>query len=56
MLDTDIVLIYSNSREDDIAFENEFEEMKKRYPKFNIVNTVTMPGPSWTGFDRSDYG
>ena len=49
MLDTDIVLIYSNSREDDIAFENEFEEMKKRYPKFNIVNTVTMPGPSWTG-------
>ena len=49
MLDTDIVLFYSNSREDDIAFENEFEEMKKRYPKFNIVNTVTMPGPSWTG-------
>ncbi len=49
MIDTDIVLFYSNSREDDIAFQNEFEEMKKRYPKFNIVNTVTMPGPSWTG-------
>ena len=49
MLDTDIVLFYSNSREDDIAFEKEFEEMKKKYQKFNIVNTVTMPGPSWTG-------
>ena len=49
MLDVDIVLFYSNSREDDIAFENEFGEMKKKYPKFNIVNTVTMPGPSWTG-------
>ena len=49
MLDIDIVLFYSNRHEESIAFEKEFEEMKKRFPKFNIVNTVTMPGPSWKG-------
>jgi ferredoxin-NADP reductase len=49
MLDIDIVLFYSNSHEDDIAFEKEFEDLKKKFPKLNIVSTVTRPGPSWTG-------
>lgn len=49
MLDTDVVLFYSNSHEDDIAFEKEFEDLKKKFPKLNIVSTVTRPGPSWTG-------
>ncbi len=49
MLDTDVVLFYSNSREDDIAFEKEFEDMTKESPKFDVLNTVTKPGPSWTG-------
>jgi len=49
MLDTDIVLFYSNSYEDDIAFDKEFEDLEKKSPKLNIVSTVTRPGPSWTG-------
>lgn len=49
MLDTDVVLFYSNSHEDDIAFEKEFEDLEKKSPKLNIVSTVTRPGPSWTG-------
>jgi len=49
MLETDIVLFYSNSYEDDIAFAKEFEDLEKKSPKLRIVNTVTRPGPSWTG-------
>jgi glycine betaine catabolism B len=48
-LDTDIVLFYSNRHEDDTAFKQEFEEIKGRNPKFNVINTVTKPGSSWTG-------
>ena len=48
MLDTDIVLIYSNRHEDDIAFKQEFDELMTKNPKFNVVNTVTKPGSSWT--------
>ena len=49
MLDTDIVLFYSNRHEESIAFEKEFEELARKFPKFNVANTVTMPGPSWKG-------
>lgn len=49
MLDTDVVLIYSNRHEDDIAFEQEFDEIMAKNPKFNIINTITNPGSSWTG-------
>ena len=49
MLDTDIVLIYSNRHEDDIAFKQEFDELMTKNPKFNVINTVTNPGSSWTG-------
>lgn len=49
MLDTDVVLFDSNHKEDDIAFEKEFEDMTKESLKFHVLNTVTMPGPSWTG-------
>jgi len=48
-LETDAVLFYSNSYEDDIAFEKEFQDLEKKSPKLRIVNTVTRPGPSWTG-------
>jgi glycine betaine catabolism B len=49
MLDIDIVLIYSNRHEESIAFEKEFKDLTRKFPKFNIVNTVTMPQPSWKG-------
>jgi ferredoxin-NADP reductase len=49
MLDTDIVLFYSNRHEESIAFEKEFEDLTRKFPKFTVANTVTMPGPSWKG-------
>jgi ferredoxin-NADP reductase len=49
MIDTDIVLLYSNRHEDDIAFEQEFDEIMAKNQKFNIINTITNPGSSWTG-------
>jgi glycine betaine catabolism B len=49
MLDLDMVLIYSNRHEESIAFEKEFVDLTRKFPKFHIVNTVTMPGPSWKG-------
>jgi glycine betaine catabolism B len=49
MLDIDIVLLCSNSHEDDIPFEEEFEDLRKKISKLNIVNTVTKPGAFWTG-------
>ena len=49
MIDIDIVLLYSNRHEDDIAFEQEFDEIMAKNPKFNIINTITNPGSSWTG-------
>ena len=49
MLDTDIVLFYSNRHEESIAFEKEFEDLTRKFPKFSFANTVTMPGPSWKG-------
>ena len=35
--------------EETLKAKPEILRYPKRYPKFNIVNTVTMPGPSWTG-------
>lgn len=49
MLDIDIVLLYSNRHEESIAFYKEFEDLSRKFPKFNVANTVTVPGPSWTG-------
>ncbi|VVB72039.1 Sulfhydrogenase 1 subunit gamma [uncultured archaeon] len=49
MLDTDMILLYSNRHENDIAFKKEFEELMAKNLKLRIINTVTMPGPSWSG-------
>jgi ferredoxin-NADP reductase len=49
MLDIDIVLFYSNRHEESIAFEKEFEDLARKFPKFSFANTVTMPGPFWKG-------
>lgn len=46
---TDIILLYSNRSEDNIAFNDEFERLQKQNTNIKVVNTVTRPGPSWKG-------
>lgn len=48
-LKTSIVLIYSNSHEDDIAFKDELELMQRQNPHIKVINTITRPGPGWKG-------
>lgn len=48
-LGTDIILLYSNRHENDIAFNDEFVELQKYNRNIKIVNTVTRPEPSWIG-------
>ncbi len=48
-LSASIVLIYSNSHEDDIVFEDDLESMAKQNPNLKVVNTITRPGPAWKG-------
>ena len=48
-LGTDIILLYSNPHENDIAFNDEFEELQKQNMDIKVVNTVTRPEPSWAG-------
>ncbi len=48
-LSADIVLLYSNSHEDDIVFEDDLESMAKQNPNLKIVNTITRPSPAWKG-------
>ncbi len=48
-LGSNIILLYSNGHEDDIAFKNELEELQKQNSHFKVVNTVTRPGPDWKG-------
>ncbi len=48
-LEADIVLLYSNRSERDIAFRDEFEEMVERNEHMRVVHTLTEPSPSWKG-------
>jgi ferredoxin-NADP reductase len=48
-LRTDIILLYSNRNENDIAFNDEFERLQKQNANIKVVNTVTRPDPSWSG-------
>ncbi len=48
-LGTNMILLYSNSYEDDIAFGDELEELQKQNPNLKVVNIVTKPGPGWKG-------
>lgn len=49
-LSASIVLLYSNSREDDIVFKDDLESMARQNPNLKVVNTITRPGPAWKGF------
>lgn len=48
-LNFDIILLYSNRYENDIAFRDELENLQVEYPNIKIVETVTKPGPEWKG-------
>lgn len=56
-LKTDIVLIYSNRNEWDIAFKKEFDEIQRLNGNFRVVYTVTRPTEGWSGLTgRVDAG
>lgn len=48
-LGTSIILIYSNKNENDIAFKDEFQEIKRRNPDLKFFNTITEPSRYWDG-------
>lgn len=48
-LDADIVLIYSNKTENDLAFMKELDEMMHNSNNLKIVYTLTRASESWTG-------
>lgn len=48
-LDTNIVLLYGNKTEQDIAFRKELEELQKQDKNLKVVFTLDEPGDGWTG-------
>lgn len=48
-LKTDITLLYSNRYEDNVAFEDDFDEMQRRNKNFKVILTITQPSQSWKG-------
>ena len=44
-----IILLYSNSSENDIAFKEELEDAQRKNPNIKIIDTITRPGPDWKG-------
>jgi ferredoxin-NADP reductase len=48
-LKNNIILLYSNSSENDIAFREELEDAQKKHPNIKIIDTITRPGPDWKG-------
>lgn len=48
-LSVNIILLYSNRFEDDIAFRNELENMQTENSNVKVVETITKPDPDWKG-------
>ena len=48
-LSSNIILLYSNRFENDIAFRDELEKLQIKNPNIKVVETVTKPGPEWNG-------
>jgi ferredoxin-NADP reductase len=48
-LNFDIILLYSNRYENDIAFRNELENFQAGNPNIRVIETITKPGPEWNG-------
>lgn len=48
-LKTSIILLYSSRNEDNIAFNDDFNEMQMRNPNLRVVNTISGPAKDWKG-------
>jgi ferredoxin-NADP reductase len=48
-LSANIILLYSNSSENDIAFREELEDAQRKKPNIKIIDTITRPGQDWKG-------
>jgi ferredoxin-NADP reductase len=48
-LGANIILLYSNSSENDIAFRDELEDAERENPNIKVIETITRPGPDWKG-------
>jgi glycine betaine catabolism B len=48
-LKTDVVLLYGNRTQKDIAFREEFDKMKRQHPKFKIVHVLSEEKEGWPG-------
>ncbi|HWQ18458.1 MAG TPA: FAD-dependent oxidoreductase [Methanotrichaceae archaeon] len=48
-LGTSIILLYSNSHEDNIAFREELDEVQRLNAQIKVVDVITRPGPGWKG-------
>lgn len=48
-LKTNIILLYSASHEDNIAFTDDFSDMQKRNRNLSVVITITRPSSNWKG-------
>ncbi|MFB3765106.1 MAG: ferredoxin--NADP reductase [Methanotrichaceae archaeon] len=48
-LKTSIVLLYSSHDEDNIAFNDDLNEMQSRNPNLRVINTITGPIKRWKG-------
>ena len=48
-LSSDMILLYSNRFENDIAFRDELDEMQAKNPNIKVIETITKPGLEWKG-------
>lgn len=48
-LGTPLTLVYGNRSPEEIAFRQPLEELSRSLPRFEIIHTVTQPGPAWRG-------
>ncbi len=49
-LRNDIILLYGNHREEDIAFRDDFSEMQNLNSNLKIVHALSEPSESWNGY------
>ena len=48
-LDTPMKLLYGNRSAEEIAFREPLEALTRSMPRFDLIHTLTQPGPGWSG-------
>ncbi|OGW79947.1 MAG: hypothetical protein A3G33_05060 [Omnitrophica bacterium RIFCSPLOWO2_12_FULL_44_17] len=48
-LSADVVLLYGNNSEADIAFRDDFDRMQVKYPNLRVVHILMCANANWTG-------